>query len=106
MIDNASSIRRDDTPTLIFNPLDKDFSYEYRDDSNNYHTVTLVQGENRDFPAWLADRLIIHITDEYLNERKRGITTPEERAEIEVIIRGNGPKPENLPRNIIQLDKP
>ncbi len=102
---DPSKWKRNDTLEEITNILEGVFVCEYLDDNNNVNRVQMKAGESRLFPSWVAKVLIKHMIDAYLNERKWSIMSPQERYDIEVIIRSGGIKPANLPRNIVQLDR-
>jgi len=51
----------DETPTLLFNPSKKDFTWPFADDNNVKHSYTLPSRQIVKFPKYIADHLAKHL---------------------------------------------
>ena len=69
----------------LFNPLSSSFSYEWFDDENVSHILTMEPISITYFTPSQATFMIKHLTDEVMNKRKlNGINN---KAEMEAIIK-------------------
>jgi len=84
--DNPESWEPDETPKKIYNPLDKSFTSEYRNDKNEIETVTIPALDIISLPMWLALHTGKDLVDAIINDRSLGFLTPEERAKIEAEV--------------------
>lgn len=84
---NPEEWTADLTPTTIQNPLAHDFKHIYLTDDNSRTELSLPALDVVTLPKWLAERVIVHLTDAMINTRGLGFLTPEERLRLEEEIR-------------------
>lgn len=60
----------------LFNPLSSDFSYEWLDDENKKHTLTMNSREITYFPEPQAKFMMKHLADAIIHQR--GVRTNHE----------------------------
>lgn len=80
---NPLTWKRNDKPLSLFNPLNKDVTFEFRDDDNTPEIVVMRSLQLSTFPTYKANIAKKHLIDAIVNERKLGIVSAEERSEIE-----------------------
>ena len=80
---DVRDIKRDDTPVTLYNPLSKEFTTKWRNDSNVEQTLSIPPYEVNTFPAHQAVHVKKNLIDRIINERNLGFVNPEERAVLE-----------------------
>ena len=80
---DVRDIRRDDTPTTLYNPLGKEFTTKWRDDANVEHILSIPSREVNTFPAHQAMHVKKNLIDAIVNDRGLGHVNPDERAVLE-----------------------
>ena len=66
----------------LYNPLNKDFSYEILDDNNKPHTLFILSHEIAYFEDSEAAFMEKHLIDEIKNDREIGLISEAELNEI------------------------
>ena len=67
----------DITPTLIYNPSHKDFTYPMADEENVVHKYTIPARTTMKFPKYIANHLAKHLAQELANEKGNEVMTPD-----------------------------
>lgn len=62
-------IKRDNTPTVLYNPLTEDFTVQMADEENNPHQYTIHAGEVETFPAYIANHIRKHLASKIYLDR-------------------------------------
>lgn len=72
----------------LFNPLNSTFAYDWKDDNNEVHTLTMDPISIEYFEASQVDFMVKHLADEVMNKNNyNGINHADKRKEIEEQIR-------------------
>jgi len=72
----------------LFNPLSHTFTYDWKDDKNEVHTLIMEPISIEYFEPSQVDFIVRHLADEVMNKKKyNGINHAHKRKEIEEQIR-------------------
>lgn len=72
----------------LYNPLNKEFSYEILDDNNQAHTHTIPSYDTAYFDPPVYEIMKTHLKDAIKNDRNVGLYELEVEAQIEKEIKG------------------